>query len=237
MAGKKSQRQVRKGQGAVDRGWHLVQNYRREDPERHIEEVDPTDDAEGPPVNRFEVPRLLLAEMKTFQEEVVGWLEFAISSWFKFYFALGEGTSQAQLDEVSEGLAKATDRLEAISRQMGHLPWNTSQWHDLIMIYAEAVETWAAALDLIMRGARFDRNNLAEEGFKRLDMGSATAERVVSLNARHESGVDVNGALRTLARLEPSKRVSPKTVARAKQPWERAVIAAGSRLTWSKSVW
>ena len=227
---------IRQDQEAVTKGWHLVQSYRKEDPERHrklVDGVEPDEDA----IPQFEVPNLLRAEMTTYQKEVVIWLESAITSWFTFYFALGEGGVQDRLDEASEGLAKATDRLQAIARQMGYLPWNDSQWHDLIAVYADAVDTWATAIDLIMRGARFDRHRLADEGFAQLELGSSTAERVVSLNASPEPGVDVAGALRTLTRLEPSGRVSAKTVAKAKEPWNRAVVAAGSRLTWSKSVW
>ena len=235
--GRHSEKGNRSEGGEVNRGWHLIQNYRKEDPERHIEETDPSDDPEERTTNRFRVPGLLLAEMTAFQKEVVGWLESAITAWFTFYFALGEGSPEQRLEEASEGLAKATDRLEAIGRQMRHLPWKDSQWHDLIMIYAEAVETWAVAIDLIMRGARFDRNNLADEGLQRLDSGSAIAERVVAIHAPHERVVNMNGPFRTLAKLEPEGRVSPKAVARAKQPWDRALTAAGSALTWSKSVW
>jgi hypothetical protein len=238
MPGKKSRkdRAQQNRDGGVTKGWHLVQSSRREDPERHkeyLEIVDPDDEA----VPRFEVPTLLRDEMTTYQKEVVDWLESAISSWFNFYFALGDGGAQNRLDEASEGLGKATDRLQAIARQMGNLPWSDSQWHDVIMVYAEAVDTWAAALDLIMRGARFDRHRLADEGFEQMDMGTSTAERVVSLAATPEPGGDVDRALRTLARLKPRGRVSPKTVATAKEPWRRAVVAAGSTINWSKSVW
>jgi hypothetical protein len=223
-------------QEALNKGWHLVQSYRKEDPQRHKEKTESADlDDEAAP--RFEVPTLLRAEMTTYQKEVVSWLESAISSWFNFYFALGDGEVQERLDVASEGLSKAAERLQAIARQMESLRWSESQWHDLVAVYAEAVETWAGALDLIMRGASFDRHRLADEGFEQMDMASATAERVVSLNASPEPGVDVNGVLRILERLEPSGRVSPKAVAKAKAPWHRAVIAAGSRLTWSKSVW
>lgn len=238
MPGRKSRKTGRHQdhQEAMSKGWHLIQSYRKEDPERHKEYIETTDsDEEAAP--SFEVPTLLRAEMTTFQKEVVGWLESAISSWFNFYFGLGDGGVEDRLDEASEGLGKATDRLQAIARQMGNLPWNDSQWHDLIMVYAEAVETWAAALDLIMRGARFDRHRLADEGFEQMDLGSSTAERVVSLTASRDPRGDIDGALRTLARLEPNGRVSPKTVAKAKEPWQRAVIAAGSALNWSKSVW
>lgn len=223
-------------QQSVSKGWHLIQNYRREDPERHIDEVDLTE-IENDPSRPFEVPSLLRSEMRTFQEEVVGWLEFAMVSWFNFYFAVGEGSPEDRLIEASEGLSKTSERLGSIARQMRNLPWRETHWHDLIRVYAEAVENWATAIDLIGRGAEFDRNNLAEEGFSEMDLGSSAAERVVATHSSPEHGVDLDGALRQLQKLEPRGRVSKKATEKSREPWRRALVAAASRIDWSSSPW
>lgn len=218
---------------SVKKGWHLVQNYPKEDPVRQVE-VDLTDERADRP---FEVPPLLRSEMIAYQQEVLGWLELSIVSWLNFYFAIGEGSHQQRLEEASEGLGKSSDRLGSIANQMGNLPWRVTGWHDLIMTYAEGIEDWAKGIDLIARGAKFDRNNLAQEGFDLMDRGSSTIERVVVLHDRSENGVDMTGPLKDLERLLPPGRVSAKSIDRAKAPWKRAIIAAGSRLNWSSSAW
>lgn len=217
----------------VEKGWHLVQNYPKEDPVRQVE-VDLTDESANRP---FEVPPLLRSAMSAYQQEILGWLELSIVSWLNFYFAIGEGGQQQRLEEASEGLGKSSDRLESIASQMENLPWADTGWHDLIVTYAEGVEYWAEAFDMLARGAKFDRKNLAEEGFDLMDRGSDTVERVVALHGGTESGIDMTGLLRTLERLQPPGRVSAKSVDKAKAPWKRAIIAAGSRLNWSSSVW
>ncbi len=218
---------------SVDKGWRLVQNYPKEDPVRQVE-IDLTDESADRP---FEVPPLLRSGMSAYQQEILGWLELSIVSWLNFYFAIGEGSPQQRLEEASEGLGKSSDRLESIANQMWNLPRSDTGWHDLITTYAEGVQDWAEAIDLIARGAKFDRNNLAQEGFNLMDGGSDTVERVVVIDDRPEIGVDMTGPLRTLERLLPPGRVSAKSVDRAKAPWKRAIIAAGSRLNWSSSVW
>lgn len=218
---------------SVKKGWNLVQNYPKEDPVRQVE-VDLTDESAS---RTFEVPPLLRSAMSAYQQEVLGWLELSIVSWLNFYFAIGEGGQQQRLEEAAEGLGKSSDRLASIASQMGNLPWADTGWHDLIVTYAEGVEYWAQAIDMLARGAKFDRNNLAEEGFDLMARGSNTAERVVALHDGTESAVDMTGTLRTLEGLQPPGRVSAKSVDKAKAPWKRAVIAAGSRLNWSSSVW
>lgn len=223
-------------QQSVSRGWHLIHNYRREDPERHVDEIDLTE-AEDDTARPFEVPSLLRSEMTTLQEEVVGWLEFAMVSWFNFYFAIGEGSPDDRLEETAEDLLKTSERLGSIARQMGRLPWRETHWHDLIMVYTEAVEHWADAIDLIGRGAKLDHHYLAESGFASLDRGSTSAERVVATHSSPDRGVDLDGALQKLQRLKPPGKVSKKKVEESKEPWRRALTAAASRMDWSRSPW
>lgn len=233
---RRTAQQAEDTQQSVSRGWHLIHNYRREDPERHIDEIDLTE-AEDDPARPFEVPSLLRSAMRTFQEEVLGWLEFAMLSWFNFYFAIGEGSPDDRLEDAAEGLLKTSERLDSIARRMEKLPWRETHWHDLIMVYSEAVELWAKAVDLIGRGAKVDHPYLAEAGFTNLDMGSSSAERVVATHSSPEASVDLDGALRKLQRLEPPVRVSKKKVEESKEPWRRALIAAASRMDWSSSPW
>ncbi|MFP3882628.1 MAG: hypothetical protein ACLFWH_09950 [Actinomycetota bacterium] len=223
-------------QQSVSRGWHLVQNYPREDPERHLNEIDLTE-AENDSAKPFEVPSLLLSAMRTFQEEVVGWLEFAMLAWFNFYFAIGDGSPDDRLEEAAERLLKASERLRPIARRMGTLPWRETHWYDLVMVYSEAVEYWAEAVGLIGRGAKLDHHYLAEAGFGNLNLGSSSAERVVAMHSSPERGVDLDEAIRKLEKLDPPAKVSKKKVEESKQPWRRALTAAASPMDWSKSPW
>lgn len=214
---------------AVNKGWYLVQNYRKEDPQRHL--------ADGEEelvknLKRRDVPNLLLGEMLAYQAEVLTWLELGMASWLNFYFALGEAKPEDRLEEAAEGLGKASERLHNISEQMAHLPGLESGWGLTVRGYREAVEMWSTAMDLIARGALFDRDPLAREGLDLLTRASDRAEDVVEVESGPSRGVDINGPLGTLHRIQPSDRVSPRAVEEAKTPWERALIVAGSRIDW-----
>lgn len=222
--------QDKQSRPSVAKGWHLVKNHRREDPERHI--VEKASTSRVPETYLRDFPPLLHAEVVAFQEEVLGWLELAMVSWLNFYFALGEGAPGANLAEVSEGLDKASERLEAINAQMKYLPGKDSRWSKPVQLYREAITDWGKALELIARGARFDREAIAREGFAIMDDGSRTAEEVVDLRAGPHVGVNLDGRLETLRQMKPRGRVSARAIEKARSPWRRALMAAGSKIDW-----
>lgn len=213
----------------VMKNWHLVQNHRREDPERHITEVllrvEGTDTPSGPPTP-------LHTEMVVFQEEVLGWLGLGMTSWFDFYFALGPGTMDDRLAAVSAELGKASERLDAISAQMKYLPSDDSAWNRPAQAYREAVADWSKSLELIGKGTGLDFKSLAREGFSLMSVASACAESVVDIQAGPNRGVDIDSRLDLLRRMRPAKRVPRKAIEEAKAPWRRAIVAAGSRIDW-----
>lgn len=213
----------------VRKNWHLVQNRRREDPERHITEELPGAERTHAP---SDVPPLLHTEMVVFQEEVLGWLGLGMVSWFNFYFALGPGTMDDRLAEVSAGLGKASECLDAISTHMKYLPGKDSAWNRPIQAYRDAVADWGKSLELIAKGARLDFKSLAREGFSLMSVACASAEAVVDVRAGPNPGVDLDGRLDTLQRMRPAKRVPRKAIEEAKAPWRRAIVAAGSKIDW-----
>jgi hypothetical protein len=220
--------QEERRQRDVEKNWHLVQNHRREDPERHVAEEmlgDETDTLSD------SLP-LVEKEMLVLQEEILDWMELGMVSWFNFYFAIGPGTMDDRLSEASAGLGKASDRLDAVSAQMKYLPVKDSAWERPAQTYREAVADWAKSLQSISRSAQLDFKSLAREGFALMNAASATAEAVVDIQSGSHSGVDIGSRLETLRSLRPAKRVPRRAVEEAKAPWRRAIVAAGSKIDW-----
>lgn len=213
----------------VTKSWYLIQNHRREDPERHVTEQLPR--TETPDAPR-DLPNLLLAEMVVFQEEVLEWLGLGMVSWFNFYFAIGPGTIDDRLAEASAELEKASERLDAIGAQMKYLRSKESAWNRPAEAYRGAVVDWGKSFELIARGAGLDFKSLAREGFALMDVASASAEAVVNIQAGPDPGVNMDVHLEDLRRMRPAKRVPRKATEEAKSPWRRAIVAAGSRIDW-----
>jgi hypothetical protein len=215
---------------AVRKGWNLVQGYGADDAGNLVpEDRAPSQSTSDEARERRESARQVHEEVAALQVEVVDWIDAAMTSWFNFFFAMGRGSAGSRLDEASESLGKAADRLQVLGEQIRGTSGRGYLRNDPILIYADAVDGWSGAFDLIARGARMDRGTLAREGLANLDRASAKAERVVIA----QKGNMVAGPLATLSRLKPSQRTPRKAVARAKAPWKRAIIAAGSPFDWT----
>ena len=202
----------------------------------------------------YESPRALLEAV---QPSVVHSIQFGMRSWFSFYLLIGEGTGQERLLEAILGLREASDRLRDVSDRLekaddldptkakflftdGRLlltrPRERRRGSALHVVdaYRRAVDVWAEAMSSMARGIELDQQHLAGDGFALLADAADIARRVVRVpiypNLIHtRAGPSLVGeSLAYLAGVSPPARVSKVAARRAKQPWERSIIAAGS---------
>jgi len=181
--------------------------------------------------SRYESPRALLEAV---QPSVVHSIQFGMRSWFRFYLLIGEGTGQERLLEAILGLREASDRLRDVSDRLEKADDLDPTKAKFVDAYRRAVDVWAEAMSSMARGIELDQQHLAGDGFALLADAADIARRVVRVpmypNLIHtRAGPSLVGeSLAYLAGVSPPARVSKVDARRAKQPWERSIIAAGS---------
>jgi len=179
----------------------------------------------------YESPRALLEAV---QPSVVHSIQFGMRSWFRFYLLIGEGTGQERLLEAILGLREASDRLRDVSDRLEKADDLDPTKAKFVDAYRRAVDVWAEAMSSMARGIELDQQHLAGDGFALLADAADIARRVVRVpmypNLIHtRAGPSLVGeSLAYLAGVSPPARVSKVDARRAKQPWERSIIAAGS---------
>ena len=162
------------------------------------------------------------------QADVVDAIRVGMRRWFGFYFLFDEGTDQERLHRAASGLQMASAQLRDIAEDLAGLSGSDPPLDGLLGTYRGAVSDWAAALDTIARGAVLDRHRTAEDGFAQMARASAAAEQVVNYRAKTGRQSILIETLASLAELRPPTNVSKRSEKEAKQPWRRALIAAGS---------
>jgi hypothetical protein len=174
------------------------------------------------------------ALLEAIQPSVVDSIQFGMKSWFGFFLLTGEGTGQERLNAAIIGLREASNRLRDVSDRLD-LPDDLDPTEaEFVDTYRRAVDGWAEAMTSLARGIELDQPYLVEDGFSLLADAANTAKRMVRtplypnlLHTRAGSS-RVGESLASLAGLSSSARVPKVAVRRAKQPWERAIISAGS---------
>jgi hypothetical protein len=182
---------------------------------------------------------------ESLQAGVVDSLHSGMRAWFGFYLMSGEGTGKKRLSTAITGLREAADRLRDLADRLQELAERlrsadgTRRADTFMKTYREAVDGWATAMYMIAEGVESDSQNAAREGLSILVEASVTAKLVVRgplypnlmrNKGRAKRGYPVGDALAYLLAVSPSRRVPKRALRRAKQPWEQAIIAAGSRL-------
>ncbi len=176
-------------------------------------------------------PRALLEAV---QPSVVHSIQFGMRSWFRFYLLIGEGTGQERLLEAILGLREASDRLRDVSDRLEKADYLDPTKAQFVDTYRRAVDVWAEAMSSMARGIELDQQHLAGDGFALLADAADIARRVVrspiypNLLHTRAGPSPVGESLAYLAGVSPPARVSKVAARRAKQPWERSIIAAGS---------
>lgn len=167
----------------------------------------------------------LQAEIAGYQQDVVEWLEGGMRAWFEFYFLLGPQNLRERLAQAAGGLEKAALQLHTLSDQLKELEFDDREY-ELVAVYADGVGTWASALDQIAVACRLDQRNRAADGFTKLNQGTAMIEELVAQLPEVHPSRAASLALSHLDAIEPEAKVSTKSLARAKEPWRRALLSA-----------
>jgi hypothetical protein len=186
-----------------------------------------------------------LTLLESLQADVVDSLHSGMRAWFGFYLMTGEGTGQERLSTASTGLRKAADRLRELADRLQELAERlrsaegTRRADAYMKTYREAVDGWATAMHMIAEGVQSDNQSAAREGLSILVEASVTAKLVVRgplypnlvpNKGRAKRVFPVGDALAYLLAVSPPRRVAKTALRHAKQPWEQAIIAAGSPL-------
>lgn len=179
-------------------------------------------------------PRELLESV---QPAVVDSLHSGMKAWFGFYFVTSKGTGQERLSGAITGLREAANRLHGLADQLSDVNNHGAAQTERLGTYRDAVDEWARGLGMLAEGVELDNQNAAQKGLTLLVEAAMTAKRVVRGPVypnlvRIKKGAGrvylVGEALDYLFALSPPRRVSKTAMRHAKQPWEQAIIAAGS---------
>lgn len=166
------------------------------------------------------------------QREVIRWMSEAMFSWFGFHMRMYEGTNRNN-HQVTDGLVMAAKQLRSIADDLEYFAESGSPRDGLLLlVYRDAVVSWAAALESLSRAPLTDHHHTAR-GFRLLDSGTATAKRVIDFGSRRGRSDTLKKSLRSLRKLRPHDNVPRATLKREKEPWKNALIAAGSPLLWT----
>jgi hypothetical protein len=174
----------------------------------------------------------ILADFSSGQGEVVEWIASAMEAWFDYFFLLGEGTIRTRLDHAADRLDQSAKGLRVVGEFLDGLANDDVTPDGLIQTYGIAVVGWADAFESMALGARLDQRHMARDGFAGMDKASETAERAVALRWSFGQQKSISAHLKTLGDMQPPRRVARRTVEKAKEPWRRALKAAGSPLRW-----
>lgn len=164
-------------------------------------------------------------EVEEYKLDVVEWLQAGMAAWFDFYFRLGPQDLRERLAQAAGGLEKSALQLHAVSDQLKELEVDDREY-ELVAVYADGVGTWASALDQIAVACRLDQRNRAADGFTKLNKGTAMVEELVAQLPEVHLSRAASLALSHLDAIEPEANVSTKSIARAKEPWRRALLSA-----------
>ncbi len=138
--------------------------------------------------------------------------------------------------EAVDGWATAADRLQELAERLRSAD-GTGHTDAFVKNYREAVDGWATAMHMIAEGVELDYQSAAREGLSILVEATVTAKLVVrgplypnlvSYRNGAKRVFPVDEALRYLLAVSPRRGVPRTAVRHAKQPWEQAIIAAGS---------
>jgi hypothetical protein len=177
------------------------------------------------------------ALLEVVQPDVVDSIQLGMRSWFEYYFLTGDGTGPERIHAAPIGLRKASSRLQNVSNRLGEVDELDPIEAEFVDAYRRAVDGWAEAMTSIAAGIELDIPRLTDDGFALLEDAADDAKRVVrspvypnllQVPGGAERSSQVGEALAYLAGLSPPSGASKVLAMRAKQPWERSIIAAGS---------
>lgn len=167
------------------------------------------------------------------QREVIRWMSEGMLSWLGFYMRLHEGTDHDRRARKTKELEMAAGQLRGIADDLEYFAESGSPRDGLlILVYRDAVLAWAAAFEALS-GSSLTDTRLMAGGFRLLDSGTATAQRVIESGGRRRRSDQLKTSLKSLRMLKPPRNVPRALVKRAREPWENALVAAGSPLRWS----
>lgn len=181
--------------------------------------------------------RALRSFRKSVQAAVIDSLASGMKAWFGFYFKTGDGNFQERLSTATTALREASDRLHQLADALSDADHSGHAEANSLKPYRDAVDNWGMGLSMIAEGIELDNQSAARRGLSLLVEASAKAELVVrgplypnlvSYRNGAKRVFPVDEALRYLLAVSPPRGVPKTAVRHAKQPWEQAIIAAGS---------